>query len=180
MRPLAFSSHLPLVLGLLLGGCALSAEGELPEVEVTEHDIAIPAAPLDADGGEVTQAVVFRQKPTRLGLEGASFSRVQILGFQLAATGGVTDLGFLRRLRVLATSLQAQAMGRAPVEAVRYQHSGEVEVGPTLILPSEPPADVTELWRGTELIFTIEITGQLPTVAWSADVGLRFGATIKY
>jgi hypothetical protein len=164
----------------LLAGCALSAEGELPEVEVTEHDIAIPAAPLDADGGDVSLAVVFRQKPARLGLEGASFSQVRILGLQIAATGGVTDLSFLHRLRVLATSPQAQTMGRAPVEAVRYQRAEGGEAGPILTLPSEPPADVTELWRGSDLIFTLEITGQLPTVAWSADVGLRFGATITY
>jgi hypothetical protein len=167
-----------LLLGL--GGCAFSAEGELPEVEVTQHDIAIPAAPLDADGGEVSLAVTFRQKPTKVGLEGATFSHVEILGIQIAASGGVDDLAFLSKLRITATSTQAQTQGQAPVPIVLYQRSGDGQVGPTLALASEPPADVTELWRGTDLLFTLEITGQLPTVPWSTNVGLKFGATITY
>jgi hypothetical protein len=182
MRPRRFSLS---SVGLLavsswLGGCALSAEGELPEVEITQHDVAIPAAPVDASGSEASLAVVFRQTPTRLGLKGASFSRVQILGLVIAATSGVNDLRFLHRLRVLATSPEEQAMGRAPLEVVRYQRSTGATAAAMLSLPSEPPADVTELWRGSDLVFTLEITGQLPSVAWTADVGLRFAATITY
>ena len=164
----------------LASGCALSAEGELPEVEVTERDIAIPGAPLDADGGEVSLSVGFRQKPAKVGLEGATFSRVHILGIQVATTGGATDLSFLRRLRITATSPEAGAAGRAPIEVARYQREDEAEVGSTLVLPSKPPADVTELWQHTALLFTLEITGQLPTMAWTADVGMSFGATITY
>jgi hypothetical protein len=167
-------------LALTLTGCALSAEGELPEVEVTERDIAIPAAPLDADGGEVTVAVAFRQPPVQVGLQGATFSRVHILGMQIAATGGVSDLTFLRRLRVTVTSPEADAARLAPVEVTRYQREAGEEVGATLLVPTRPPADVTDLWKGSELVFLLEITGQLPTVAWSADVGLSFGATISY
>ena len=53
-------------------------------------------------------------------------------------------------------------------------------MGATLALPTRPPVDVTDLWKDTSLLFTLHITGQLPTVAWSADVGLSFGATITY
>ena len=173
--------HLAAPLGLALAsGCALSAEGELPEVEVTQRDIAIPGAPLDADGGEVTLPVTFRQQPPRLGLEGATFSRVEVLGMQIAASGGVTDLSFLRRLRVTATSPKADAAKRAPIEIINYQRAVEGDVGATLALPTAPPADVTELWQDSSMLFTLEITGQLPTVAWSADVGLSFGATVTY
>jgi hypothetical protein len=170
-----------LLVGLAFAsGCALSAEGELPEVEVTERDIAIPAAPPEADGGEVSLAVPFRQRPARVGLEGASFSRVHILGIQIAASGGVSDLTFLHRLRITATSPMAAAAGRAPIEVVRYQRDPSAEVGATLTLPTQPPADVTELWQDSALLFTLEITGILPTVAWAADVGMSFGATITY
>jgi hypothetical protein len=179
-RPARSWVHSITALGLALAsGCALSAEGELPEVEVTQRDIAIPGAPLDADGGEVTLPVTFRQQPPRLGLEGATFSRVEILGMQIAATGGVTDLSFLRRLRVTATSPKAEAARRAPIEVVNYQRA-EGDIGATLALPTGPPADVTELWQDSSMLFTLEITGQLPTVAWSADVGLSFGATVSY
>jgi hypothetical protein len=169
-----------LAAALAASGCALSAEGELPEVEVTERDIAIPAAPTEADGTEVTLAVGFRQQPARIGLQGATFSRVEILGLQIAATGGVTDLAFLRRLIVTATSPRAATAGRKPIEVARYERADDAEVGPTLTLVTRPAADVTELWKDTALQFTLEITGLLPTVAWSADVGMSFGATITY
>ena len=147
---------------------------------MTQRDIAIPGAPLDADGGEVTLPVTFRQKPTRLGLEGATFSRVR--------DPGDPDRRHRGRHRSVVPAAaahhrhlaQAEAAGRAPIEVVDYQRAADGEVGPTLALPSRPPADVTELWQDSSMLFTLEITGQLPTVAWSADVGLSFGATITY
>ncbi len=171
----------PALLGLaLLAGCALSAEGELPEVEVTERDLAIPAAPAEADGNEVSLAVSFRQQPARVGLQGASFSKVRVLGVQIATTGGLDDLSFLRRLRITATSPKAEAAREAPIEVAAYERSDDAEVGATLTLTTDPPVDVTELWKDASLLFTLHITGELPTVAWSADVGMSFAATITY
>jgi hypothetical protein len=161
-------------------GCIISAEGELPDVEVTERDVAIPAAPLEADGSDVAIQVVFKQKPARAGLAKDAFSDVRVLSVGVTAKSGVADLGFLKGLRVIATSAEAMKAGFAPVEIAHFERTSSSPGGPTLLIPSDPPADVTQLWKSTEVIFTLAAIGQMPTTAWTADVGLRFGATLKY
>ena len=163
-----------------LSGCLLSAEGELPDVEVTEKDVAIPAAPLEADGSDVAIAVSFKQKPARVGLPKDSFTDVRVLGVTVTAKSGVGDLGFLKVLRVTATSPEAAAAGFAPVEIALFQRSSDQAGGPVLVIPTDPPADITQLWQSNEVVFTLQAIGQMPTMAWTADIGLRFGATLTY
>jgi hypothetical protein len=175
IRPLA------LLLGALASGnCIISAEGELPDVEVTERDVAIPAAPLEADGSDVAISVTFKQKPQRAGLPRDAFSDVRVLGVGVTAKSGVNDLTFLKGLRVTATSAEAMAAGFAPVEIARFERSSGSVGGPSLLIPTDPPADVTALWKSTEVVFTLSAVGQMPTTAWTADVGMRFGATVSY
>jgi hypothetical protein len=161
--------------------CVLSAEAELPDVEVKSEAIAIPGAPPEADGSDVTlPPVTFRQKPNRAGLAKDAFADVRILAVNLKAASGVADLAFLRSLRILVTSPEAEAAGSAPVEVTRYARVAGKNVGPLLEMKSDPPADITALWKSKELVFTIEVAGQLPTVSWTADVAMRVGATLVY
>jgi hypothetical protein len=161
-------------------GCVIAAEAELPDVEVSSQGIAIPAAPPEADGNDVALTVGFRQKPNRAGLAKEAFSDVHVLSVNLKSSGGVADLAFLKSLRITATSAEAMAAGRAPIEISRYARVAGQTVGPLLQMSTDPPADITELWKAKELIFSLEVAGQLPSVPWSADVALRVGATLSY
>jgi hypothetical protein len=183
---------------LLLGGCVLSAEAELADVEVSSKGIMIPGAPPEADSDDVSVTVLFKQKPNRAGLSKENFHEVRVLGLALVANSGISDLNFLRSLHVTATTKEAAAAGHAPVEIVRYLRpaglavasaakpavSPGVDAGANpsanLAIPADPPADITELWRSSEIDFTLEVAGRLPPVAWSADVGLRLGAKLTY
>ncbi len=162
------------------GGCVIAAEAELPDVEVTNHGIAIPAAPAEADGNEVSLSVSYRQKPNRAGLPKDAFESVRILSVRVGASTGLADLNFLRALRITATTKENEAAGRAPIEIARYSRPAKPATGTALEMPSNPPPDVTALWKSSEVIFTLDVTGQLPTVAWTADVALRVGATLVY
>ena len=164
----------------LASGCVISAEGELPDVEVTEHDVAIPAAPANPRGGDVAVAVSFSQKPARAGLNRRSFAEVRVLAVEVAAKSGVPDLSFISSLRLTATSAEAQAAGKPPVELGRYLRTESGAAGPRLIMQNSAPPDVTELWRSAELTFTLEAAGRMPNVTWTADIGLRFEATLTY
>jgi hypothetical protein len=175
LRPAAL-----LLIALAGGNCIISAEGELPDVEVTERDVAIPAAPLEADGSDVAISVTFKQKPARAGLPKDAFSDVRVLAVGVTAKSGVNDLAFLKALRVTATSAEATAAGFAPVEIARFERNSSTGGGPMLMIPSDPPADVTALWKSTEVVFTLGAIGQMPTTAWTADIGMRFGATLTY
>jgi hypothetical protein len=191
--------------GSLLTGCVLSAEAELADVEVATKGIVIPAAPAEADSDDVSVTVQFKQKPNRAGLAKENFRDVHVLGLALVANSGIVDLGFLRTLHVTATTKETVAAGKAPVEIVRYMRpagtptdakppapvttaslpgptvdGGSGAVGANLTISADPPADITELWRSSEIEFTLEVAGRLPPVSWTADVGLRLGATLTY
>jgi hypothetical protein len=187
----------PTIVALLLAaglpaGCVLSAEAELADVEVASKGIEIPAAPAEADRDDTSVTVSFKQKPNRAGLAKENFHDVRVLGMGLVANAGITDLGFLRTLHVTATTSEAAAAGQAPVEIVRYtrpaaSRSGEAgaadggtKVGPSLAISADPPPDITALWQSSEMDFTLEVSGRLPPVAWTADVGLRLGAKLTY
>jgi hypothetical protein len=161
-------------------GCVLAAEAELPDVEVASLGIAVPAAPAESDGSEEPLTVTFRQKPNRAGLSKDAFDEVHVLSVNVKSSGGVNDLAFLKSLRITATSTDAEAAGRLPIEISRYARVAGKAVGATLQMNADPPADITELWKAKELIFTLEVAGQLPTVPWTADVAMRVGATLSY
>ena len=171
---------LPGLLALSAGGCLLSAEGELPDVQVTQHDVAIPAAPSAVSGADVPISVSFSQKPNRAGLNRSAFSEVRVLGIEVAAKSGVPDLSFLTSLSLLASSAAAQAAGKPPVLIGNFERTESGAAGPLLRIDNDSPPDVTELWKSTELIFTLQAVGRMPNVAWTADIGLRFEATISY
>ena len=101
--------------------------------------MAIPAAPLEADGSDVAISVTFKQKPARAGLPKDSFSDVRVLSVGVTAKSGVSDLAFLKGLRVTATSAEATAAGFAPVEIARFERNGSSGAGPTLLIPADPP-----------------------------------------
>jgi hypothetical protein len=195
----------PLGIGLLglaaggLAGCVLSAEADLADVEVATKGIMIPAAPPEADSDDTSVTVLFKQKPNRAGLAKDNFRDVRVLGMALVANSGINDLGFLRALHVTATTKEEIAAGHPPVEIVRYTRpvgtpvpapimtasaapavDGGAAPGANLAITADPPADITALWLSSEIDFTLEVSGRLPPVAWTADVGLRLGATLSY
>jgi hypothetical protein len=184
-----------------LAGCVLSAEADLADVEVATKGIVIPAAPPEADSDDTSVTVLFKQKPNRAGLAKDNFRDVRVLGMALVANSGISDLGFLRALHVTATTKEEMAAGHPPVEIVRYTRppgtpvpaittastapaapsdGGVSAVGANLAITANPPSDITALWRSSEIDFTLEVSGRLPPVAWTADVGLRLGATLSY
>jgi hypothetical protein len=167
---------------LLVAGCVIAGEAEIADLEVLNSGISIPAAPPEADGTDVTLAVNFQQKPNRAGLASGAFEAVHVNAVNLVATAGISDLSFVRSLRIFVSNPNAApANRRAPVEIAHYERSAASQSpSRSLAIANTPPADVTDLWKGDEVTFTLEVSGQMPTVPWTADVGLRVGATLTY
>jgi hypothetical protein len=164
-----------LATALLSAGCALEVEGELRDVEVTQHDLLVPAAPIEADDHPPVVMVQYAQSPPRLGLPQDALTEVRVLGLAVTVKSGVADLSFINTARVTL-----QTDDGSPIEIGSYERIDNAEIGPTLLLLPYPPTDVTEAWRAPQLVLTVQVGGQLPTVSWTADVSIRFGAKIRY
>jgi hypothetical protein len=174
-------TRLLLAMALLLGGCAMSVEGELPEIEVTQHDLSLPGTPRELRTGEVSVAVPsFFQPNERLGLPIDSYQSVKVKALTVVLKkGGGGDLSFLRNLRVTLSGLQGYLSGTAPTEVALYQRPATGTVG-TSIEAGKGPVEVVEAWRDPVTVMTVEATGDLPEEAWTVDLVVRLSAVLSY
>src|SRR5262249_27962037 len=153
-----------------------SVEGEIPDVEVVQHDVQFPGLPSDAEvsvTAPVTVTMPHFDIPQDLS------GSISVREVSLIADSGVPDLSFIRSLGISLTTREAMGRNEPAVEIARYDRSAEQPVGNTLRMSRTPAANIGDLWRATELVMIIEFAGDLPSVAWSADVGIRYAASLK-
>jgi hypothetical protein len=173
--------HALLAIALAAGGCAMSVSGELPEVEVTQHDLSVPGLPRELRTGDVSVSVpTFFQPNDRIGLPVDSYDSVKVTGVTLILKkGGGGDLTFLRSLRVSLGSLQDFVAGAAPTEVARYDRPSTGPVG-TTIEAGKGPVEVVDAWKAPTTVMTLEASGDLPEDAWTVDVVVRMSALLRY
>jgi hypothetical protein len=162
-------------------GCAFSVEGELPSVTVTHADLMFPPAPRGPESGEQTVAVSFVQTRPKLALPREAFHEVSASGATFVAKSGVTDLAFVRSVRITLATLDDHLAGLEPIEIARY-HRTESAPGARLeaLPPGDAPVDVTSIWKAQNYVLGIEISGVPPAGFWTADLSVHLGAQIKY
>jgi hypothetical protein len=168
-------------LALLLGGCAMSLEGELPEIEVVQHDLRLPGAPRELRTGEVSVSIPsFFQPNERIGLPIDSYRSVKVKGLSVVLTkGGGGDLSFVRNLRATVVGLQGYLAGATPIEVATYERPMGGGGGTTLDA-GKGEVEVVEAWRDPTTVLTVEVTGDVPEEAWTVDVVVRLSAVLKY
>jgi len=171
--------HALLAIALAAGGCAMSVSGELPEVEVTQHDLSLPGVPHELRTGDVSVSLPsFFQPNDRLGLPIDKYESVKVTGVTLILKkGGGGDLSFLRSLRVSLGGLQGFLSGAVPAEVARYERPASGTAGST-IEAGKGPVEVVEAWRDPITVMTVEAVGDLPEEAWTVDVVVRLSALL--
>jgi hypothetical protein len=168
-------STLVFVLGGAAAGCGISVEADVPEVEITRHDVAFDGVPVAALIGDVSVTQSFSQKHDKLELPDGLDSEVKPLGVTVTAKAGIQDFGFVHNFRVLMSDDVHD-----PVELVSYEQDPAAAPSNVLTLTSANPVNVFDQWKTSSATFTIEVAGSLPPNAWSIDLGIRFSATAKY
>jgi len=171
-----------LSLVLLAAGCALSAEGELPEIEVTQHGLRLPGVPRELRTGEVSVVLSsFMQPKDRLGLPTDSYRSVKVKGATVTLTrGGGGDLSFVHNLSITVNGLQGFLAGVAPVEAAHYERASSGAAGSSIDLHNGGPVEVVDAWRDPTTVLTVEAVGDLPEEPWTVDVTVRVSALLQY
>jgi hypothetical protein len=161
-------------LGLPVAGCGVSVEAEVPEIEVTQHDLKFDGVPLAALIGDVSVSQKFSQKHKKLDLPSGLDSTVKALGVTLTAKSGLKDFGFIKNLRLTMSDDV-----HPPVALVEYQQTGAPPSN-VLSLQSANPVNTLEQWKTDSATFAVEVAGTLPTEAWSVDLSIQFGGSFKY
>jgi hypothetical protein len=168
---------LAVAMGFGAGGCMLSVEAEVPDVEVTQHDIAFEGVPGGATLGDISTGKSFTQERPALDLPKEIDSSVQAVKIELRAKTGIHDFAFLRALRITMAPKDGTS---EPIELINYEKADGAVVGATLTIPSKNPVNILDQWKATSAVFTVTVAGTLPEQAWTMDMAVHFAGKVSY
>jgi hypothetical protein len=176
-RPSSPSSSLVslAVLALAGAGCGFSVEAEIPEVEVTQHDLAFDGVPPAELVGDASMTRTFSQMHERLELPEGIDAEVHALGVTLKAKHGVQDLGFIKNLRITMAD-----GAHEPVVVLDYEQAPGATAGTELTMGTANPINTFDQWKTDSATFTMEVGGTLPSNAWTVDLTIRFAGKARY
>jgi hypothetical protein len=158
-----------------VAGCGISVEADVPDVEVTQHDLAFDGVPLSSLIGDVSLSRNFSQKHKKLDLPAGLDSQVKALSVSLIAKNGIKDFGFIHNLRMTMSDDVHQ-----PVQLIDYQQTPGAPPSGILTMQSANPVNTLEQWKTESATFTVEVAGRLPEQAWTIDLSIHFGGSFKY
>jgi hypothetical protein len=153
-------------------GC-IGAEADIPDIQVTQQGIAFEGAPVAGVEGSVTTS--YSQAHTKVDLPAGFEPEVKTLSVTIRAASGVADLSFIQHFRIT----MAPSDGGAAIELGSYDQAGTAP-GKAIALTTLNPANILDAWKTDTAIFTLEVTGMLPTAAWTVDTVIDFAGTAKY
>jgi hypothetical protein len=162
---------------LAAGGCMLQVEADVPEVEITQHDVVFEGVPATttADIGDVSLTKSFSQQHQRLDLPTGLTTEVKAMGVTLTAKSGIDNFDFLKNMRVTMSDGEHD-----PVELIDYQRVDGAPSTNVLTIESANPVNTLDEWKTSSATFTVEVAGALPSGDWSLDVAVRFAGKIVY
>lgn len=172
------------LLGSAAGGCSISAQADVPDVEVTQHGISIPGVPANAAAflgsaaanGDTSTKVSFNQSLPDLNLPKDLTSTVKAVKVDFIAKGGIKDFSFLHGLRVTMTPKGSTTV----TELINYTKTDGATVGSTLSIDSQNPVNILDQWKTDSATFNVEVMGDLPTAQWTFDMAVHFAGEVTY
>jgi hypothetical protein len=168
------------------GACALlgclanlgcSARADIPELVVTQTDVAFDGVPRLPGVSDVTTTLETEfDHPKGAGLPDMLDPELYPLSGQVKARGTMTDLSFIEDLKLTLSSRSADA---PPPRVVASYHRSSANAGRTLPLQTDNDQDVLEYWSTKNAFYDLEISGVLPEDAWAVDVVVSFSGKLS-
>jgi hypothetical protein len=163
------------VLALAMGGCMVQVEADVPEVDITQHDVKFEGVAAATNLGDVSLSKSFSQQHQRLELPSGLTTEVNAMGVTFTAKSGIDNFDFMKNMRV---SMSDGA--HAPIELVDYTRVDGAPSTNVLTVESANPVNTLDEWKTDTATFTVDIAGALPSGDWTLDVSVRFAGKIVY
>lgn len=164
------------------GGCSISAQADVPDVEVTQHGISIPGVPaqaaafLGSSDGTVATTATFNQSLPDLNLPADLDSTVKAVKVDFIAKDGVQDFSFLTSLRVTMTPKGSTTA----TELINYEKADGATIGKTLSVDSKNPINILDQFKVDSATFNVQVAGKLPSASWTFDMVVHFSGEVSY
>ena len=163
------------ILSLVSGGCMLQVEADVPDVEITQHDLLFSGVPDVGNLGDVSLTKSFSQQHQRLDLPSGLTTEVNALGVTLTAKTGIVNFDFMQNLRLTMSDGVHD-----PMELINYQRDPKAPSTTVLTMPSANPVNTLDEWKTDSATFTVTVAGQLPAQDWTVDLAVDFSGKITY
>ena len=165
-----------LALGALTAaGCMLQVEADVPEVEITQHDVVFAGVPAATGLGDVSLTKSFSQQHQRLDLPAGLTTEVKAMGVTLTAKSGIDNFDFLKDMQLTMSDGVHPA-----VQLIDYQRVDGAPSTNVLTIESANPVNTLDEWKTDTATFTVTMAGALPPADWSLDVAVRFAGKLVY
>jgi hypothetical protein len=160
-----------------LSGLGCSASADIPEVVVTQTDIAFVGVP-HIPGFDVPNTVTTSfDHPEGLSLPDSLNPQLHALSGMITARGAMQDLSFLEGLTL---TINSRAEGAPPPLVVAsYARPSTVVPGPTIQLATDGDADMLQYWSTKDAYYDVTLWGSLPQEDWAIDVSVSFAGEIS-
>jgi hypothetical protein len=179
-RTMAVRGLLTLVLATLAagaGGCMVSVDAEIPNIEVTQKGLTFAGVPIGSALGDVSMTRSFSQTHDKLDLPEGLTSEVKALDVSLTARNGITDFGFVRYMRL---TMSDDANDANAIELMNFEKDPSAPPSAVLKMVSVNPLNALEKLKTESALFTVEVAGTLPDHDWAMDITVRFAGKIHY
>ena len=165
------------VLAALASGCYLSAEADVPEVEITQHGLGMPGVPASKLIGDVSVTSSFTFSPSNTAWAKRMNSQVFVHRATVTATSGLANLDFIKSARLAMTD---PAISESTIEIISYDQCENAQSSSIIEVSMPTPIDITPLWAADDTIVELQMAGRLPEKSWTVDVTLKLGGKITY
>lgn len=175
MRLQLFSNLL--VSAALFGACSPSFKADLPEVEVTQRGVKLPAVPCSVPAGDVSVTTAFTLSSSDVAWAKRVNSDVLVHHVKIAPGGSLSGLDFVMFAR---STVAADSRPDTTTEIMNYDRGEPRTAGPDIEVAMPAPVDITIPWNADKTVIEIQLAGQLPAQDWTIDVTLKLSGKIAY
>lgn len=165
------------LLALLQGGCSIAVEADIPDVEITQRGVRFDGNPAGAQLGVVSTSRSFQLSSSNTSWAKELNSEVQAVAVTLRAASGVSNLDFVKYAGVNMSDATESA---APVQVMAYERTDGAPSSSVIEVSMTQPIDVTALWTSSGAKLEVQMAGELPPNAWTADISLHLSGKITY
>lgn len=172
-RGRAFYAALSLLFGL---GC--SARADIPEVVLTQNDVAIDGVPrIPGVGAESTVVTTTFDHPKGFELPDFFKSELHALSAKATALGDMEDMSFVEGLTLTLASRTDATL--EPIVVASYERGQGALSGSVMEMEIDSDANVLSYWETKSAYYDLSVWGQMPEDAWALDVTVAFSGSIS-
>ena len=162
----------------LLSGLGCSARADIPEVVLTQSDVAIDGVPripgLSAEPSVVTTSF---NHPKGFELPDLFKSELFASSAKVTGEGDIDDMSFVEGLTLTLASRAENAP--EPIVVARYEREQGGPSGSVMQMETDSDSNVLSYWETNSAYYDLSVWGVMPEDAWSLDVTVAFSGSIS-